>query len=143
MRLNSRSSSGPPATVRLFTFLLALLAVIAGLLSMHVLDATTSNSGQPTAAIADVLLDRTDHVDSTAVPAVPDDIALTGGLLGCAAAGMLCALGVIALMRRVVHTQPPSPGMVTRVSPRVAPQSATHSVARAAPSIFALAVLRT
>jgi hypothetical protein len=130
------------ATTKLLVVFLALLAVIAGLLSMHALDATISHSGQPTAAIADVLLDSTDHVDSIATPASSDEIALAGGLLGCAAAGMLCALGVIALMRRAAGTRPPS-GVTATASREVAPQAATRSIHRAAPSIFALTVLRT
>jgi hypothetical protein len=144
MRLNSRSAPRPPvtATTKLLVVFLALLAVIAGLLSMHALDATISHSGQPTAAIADVLLDSTDHVDSIATPASSDEIALAGGLLGCAAAGMLCALGVIALMRRATGTRPPS-GVTATASREVAPQAATRSIHRAAPSIFALTVLRT
>jgi hypothetical protein len=121
----------------------ALLAVIAGLLSMHALDATISHSGQPTAAIADVLLDSTDHVDSIATTSSSDDIALAGGLLGCAAMGMLCTLGVIALTRRATGARPPSSGTTAKASPNVTPRGATGSVLRAAPSIFALTVLRT
>jgi hypothetical protein len=117
--------------------------VITGLLSMHALDSTVSHSGQPTAVIAEILFDKSALVDSIVSTTASDDMAVDAGLIGCAAAGMLCALGVIALVRRTLTARLPFVDAVDKVSPQVAPLEATRTIPRTAPSLFALAVLRT
>jgi hypothetical protein len=137
-------------TPKLFVGLFALLAVIAGLMSMHALDTTVGHSGQPTAVITEMLVDGAEHVDAiggaatTATAAIASDDAITvAGLLGCAAAGMVCALGVIALVKRAMTGRLAPSGAVVTASPRVAPVTATQVIPRATPSLFALTVLRT
>lgn len=135
---------------KLLVGLVALLAVIAGLMSMHALDTTVDHSGQRTAVFTEMLVDGLDHVDSIgeaasiATAAISGDDAITvAGLLGCAAAGMLCALGVVALVRRMVTKHPAPSAALNTSSPRLGPVKATQVIPRATPSLFALTVLRT
>ena len=144
MRLNSRSAPRllTTSSTKLLVGLVALLAVVTGLMSMHALDATTSHSGQPTAVIAEMLA-TTDHVDSIVSTTSSSDALQDAGLIGCAAAGLLCALGVIALVKRSLNARTQSVKNAAKAPPRVAPLTATITVPRTAPSLFALTVIRT
>ncbi len=128
---------------------------------MHALERTVGPAGQPTIVIAGMTADGPDEGGSlaadlatglttdaatsatTPVAASGDEAAELAGLLGCASAGLLCALGVVALIRRAVTGRRPSSQAPSTAPPRGAPLAATQVVQRAAPSVLALSVLRT
>lgn len=145
MRSASRPSSRPAATTltKVVVGLVSLLAVIMGLLSMHALDTAVSQSVQPAVFIADVIVDSTDHIDSIATVTSSDGTITVAGLIGCAAAGVLCALGALALVKRALRAREPAPAEpATTSSPR--PRLAiARTIPRTAPSLFALTVIRT
>lgn len=145
MRSVSRPSSRPAVTTltKVVVGLVTLLAVVIGLLSMHALDTTVSHSGQPSVLMADVLVESTDHVDSIAAATSSDVMIAAAGLIGCAAAGVLCALGVLALVRRVVREREPSPGEPAASPPQRHRLAVARAIPRIAPSLFALTVIRT
>lgn len=145
MRLNSHSAPllFTTTVTNVLVALVALLAVLTGLMSMHALDATTGHSGQPTAVIAEMLSDTTDHVGTVVTTTSADDVLVAAGLIGCAAAGLICALGVVALIKRSLDARTPSVENAAKAPPRVAPLRATVTIPRTAPSLFSLAVIRT
>ncbi|WP_440711672.1 hypothetical protein [Herbiconiux sp. YIM B11900] len=146
MRTDSQPSSPPAPTTltKVIVGLVALLAVVMGLLSMHALDATVGHSGQPTVLIADVFVENLDHVDSIAPATTSSDVTMAaGGLIGCAAAGVLCALGVLALVKRAVRAREPSVGESSSAPSERPRLVVARAIPRATPSLFALTVLRT
>jgi hypothetical protein len=130
---------------------------LAGLASMHALERTVGHAGQSTTVIAGMTADGPDEggslaadlaTDAATSATAPDaasgaEAAELAGLLGCASAGLLCALGVVALIRRAVTGRRPSSQAPSTAPPRGAPLAATQVVQRAAPSVLALSVLRT
>ena len=144
--MRSASSTAPWASsaTRVLVSILAALAVLTALLSMHAFDGE-----QPVASTeVGVVHAAPGHAEQfEPIAALTDsavvDSARALGLIGCAALGTLCALGAITVMKRAGSTSPPLSRIGGTAPFRLEPMRATRHVASEAPSLFSLSILRT